>query len=207
MQGFRARGFASDISLVQIEGDRMFDEAVRRREGVATSQDADIPAPRFASLPADRAALAVPISIGGEPVAMLYADEGTSADEPTAPASWPEAVQMLTSHAALCLAHHTATRTAQAMQFVAGATSSDEASGAKRYARLLVSELKLYNEAAVRAGREHRDLMSRLRPEIERARRLYEERVPASVGQHSYFQQELVQTLAEGDAALLGEPA
>jgi hypothetical protein len=48
--------------------------------------------------------------------------------------------------------------------------------------------------------------MTRLRPEIERARRLYEERVPVTAG-HSYFEQELVQTLAEGDAALLGEPA
>ena len=91
------------------------------------------------------------------------------------------------------------------MQLMAG-TASDEDSSAKRYARLLVSEIKLYNEAAVRAGREHRDLMTRLRPEIDRARRLYEERVPASVGRYSLFEEELVQTLAEGDAALLGEP-
>ena len=62
-------------------------------------------------------------------------------------------------------------------------------------------------EAAVRTGREERDLLTRLGTEIDRARRLYEERVPASAGHYSFFQQELVQTLAEGDAALLGEPA
>jgi hypothetical protein len=82
---------------------------------------------------------------------------------------------------------------------------SDEDSSARRYARLLVSEIKLYNEAAVRTGREKRDLLERLRPEIERARRLYEERVSTSVGARgAYFQQELIQTLADGDAALLG---
>jgi hypothetical protein len=68
-----------------------------------------------------------------------------------------------------------------------------------------VSEIKLYNENAVRLGREKRDLLERLRPEIDRARRLYEDRVSPSVGARGlYFQQELVQTLADGDAALLG---
>jgi hypothetical protein len=32
--------------------------------------------------------------------------------------------------------------------------------------------------------------------------------VPAGTGpRHAFFQQELIQTLADGDAALLGEPA
>jgi hypothetical protein len=207
MQGFRARGFASDIGLVRVKGDRLFDEATERAEAVTISVHDDMPAPRFASLATDRAALAVPMLIGGEPVAMMYADDATTAEGTASSASWPAAVQILTRHAALCLAHLTATRTTQAMQVMAAPPASDEESSAKRYARLLVSEIKLYNEAAVRAGREHRDLMTRLRPEIERARRLYEDRVSAGVGHHMFFQQELVQTLAEGDAALLGEPA
>ena len=90
------------------------------------------------------------------------------------------------------------------MAATAGPATEDDSS-ARRYARLLVSEIKLYNEAAVRAGREKRDLLTRLQPEIERARRLYEERVSPAVGERStYFQQELVHTLADGDAALLG---
>ena len=126
--------------------------------------------------------------------------------EHTTPATWPEAVQILVTHGAACLAHLTATRAAQAMRF-ANAVPHDETS-AKRYARLLVSEIKLYHEAAVRVGRENRDLMDRLRPEIDRARKLYEERVPATAGErHTYFQQELVRTLADGNAELLGEPA
>ena len=67
-----------------------------------------------------------------------------------------------------------------------------------------MSEIKLYNEAAVRTGREHGDLLARLGPEIDRARRLYEQRVPASQDRGSLFQHELVHTLAAGDATRLG---
>jgi hypothetical protein len=76
---------------------------------------------------------------------------------------------------------------------------------ARRYARLLVSEIKLYNESAIRVGREKRDLLRRLKPEIERARRLYDERIPQSTpDRDACFDQALVQTLADGDSALLG---
>ncbi len=76
---------------------------------------------------------------------------------------------------------------------------------AKRFARLLVSEIKLYNEAQVTAGREHKDLYDRLKDDIERSRRMYLERVPERI--HSttnYFYEELVRTLANGDPRLLG---
>jgi hypothetical protein len=89
----------------------------------------------------------------------------------------------------------------------ASASSQDAVHAAKRYARLLVSEIKLYNEGAVRLGREQRDLLTRLHPEIERARRLYADKVAASVsGRDALFDQELAQTLADGDRALLGTP-
>jgi hypothetical protein len=85
-----------------------------------------------------------------------------------------------------------------------GSSVDDEdVQSARRYAKLLVSEIKLYNEGAVRVGRERRDLRSRLGDEIDRARRLYDQRVPQSLhGRDAYFQQELVQTLAEGDQSL-----
>jgi hypothetical protein len=180
--------------------------AMARGETITNSADPAVQAPAFAALPEGRAALAVPIAIGGDTVAVLYADAGNVHDLAMR-ASWSEAIQILGSHAASCLAHLTATRTGQAMR-LAGSDASDAHSSAKRYARLLVSEIKLYNETAVRAGRDHRDLLDRLQPEIDRARRLYEERVPAGAGPlQAYFDQELVQTLADGDAALLGEPA
>jgi putative methionine-R-sulfoxide reductase with GAF domain len=79
---------------------------------------------------------------------------------------------------------------------------------ARRFARLLLSEIKLYHEPAVDEGRRSRNLLSRLGPEIERARRIYDERVPASVRTRAeLFHQELVATLAGGDAGLLGVQA
>jgi len=148
----------------------------------------------------------IPIVLGAEGVAVLYA-EGEAGVE--AAAVWPDAIRILCQHASVCLAQLTAVRIAQALG--AGnnrpAASEEDDGSARRYARLLVSEIKLYNEAAVRTGRERRDLLERLRPEIDRARRLYEARVPLSIGRATLFQQELVQTLAEGDPNLLGASA
>lgn len=76
---------------------------------------------------------------------------------------------------------------------------------ARRFARLLLSEIKLYHEPAVNEGRRSHNLLSRLGPEIERARRKYDERVPASLRTRAeLFHQELIATLAGGDPAVLG---
>jgi hypothetical protein len=76
---------------------------------------------------------------------------------------------------------------------------------ARRFARLLVSEIKLYNAAKVNEGRRNFDLYDRLKDEIDRSRKVYDKRVsPAVASRFDYFYDELVQTLAEGDPAKLG---
>lgn len=76
---------------------------------------------------------------------------------------------------------------------------------ARRFARLLVSEIKLYNAAKVNEGRRSFDLYTRLAEEIERSRKVYDKRVsPAVATRFDYFYDELVHTLAEGDATKLG---
>jgi hypothetical protein len=76
---------------------------------------------------------------------------------------------------------------------------------ARRFARLLVSEIKLYNEQKVTDGRANSDLYTRLREEIDRSRQMYDKRVHPSVApRYDYFHQEIVSTLAGGDAARLG---
>lgn len=76
---------------------------------------------------------------------------------------------------------------------------------ARRFARLLVSEIKLYNEPKVRDGRNAGDLYDRLRDDIDRSRQMYDKRVaPPVAARHDYFHQELVNTLAEGDPEKLG---
>ena len=76
---------------------------------------------------------------------------------------------------------------------------------ARRLARLLVSEIKLYNEEQVLEGRRNRDLYARLKEDIDRSRQIYEERVHDSVrAEVDYFHQELVRSLGGGDARALG---
>lgn len=76
---------------------------------------------------------------------------------------------------------------------------------ARRFARLLVSEIKLYNEQKVVDGRESGDLYDRLRDAIDRSREMYEKRVqPAVASKFDYFHYELVNNLADGQEQKLG---
>lgn len=76
---------------------------------------------------------------------------------------------------------------------------------ARRFARLLVSEIKLYNEQKVLEGRESGDLYDRLREAIDRSREMYEKRVEPSVAmKFDYFHYEILNDLAAGDTNKLG---
>lgn len=76
---------------------------------------------------------------------------------------------------------------------------------ARRFARLLVSEIKLYNEDAVDRGREQRDLYARLREDIDRSREMFERRIPPEIRTtRDYFHEELVRILGDGDSDALG---
>lgn len=76
---------------------------------------------------------------------------------------------------------------------------------ARRFARLLVSEIKLYNEKKVQEGREANDLYERLREAIDRSREMYDKRVqPPVAAKFDYFHYELVTALAEGEEEHLG---
>ena len=76
---------------------------------------------------------------------------------------------------------------------------------ARRFARLLVSEIKLYNEQKVKEGRDESDLYERLREAIDRSREMYDKRVqPPVAAKFDYFHYELVSTLAESDENKLG---
>ncbi len=76
---------------------------------------------------------------------------------------------------------------------------------ARRTARLLVSEIKLYHEDELKEGRENHDIYERLKKEIDQGREQYNQRVPAAALEgHDYFHEELVRILCEGNAPLLG---
>ncbi len=76
---------------------------------------------------------------------------------------------------------------------------------AKRFAKLLVSEIDLYNKAKVADGRKNGDLYKRLKTDIDRSRQTYEKRFGKTVTKKvDYFHEELVRTLAGNEASLLG---
>ena len=174
--------------------------------------------PPFAANAGERHAMALPVRVGGEVVAVLYAD-APRVNELSSDARWPAILEVLVRHASRVLEAMTVEQAAGlslprplargSHSAVPGpveqAGNGDEETTARRYARLLLSEIRMYHEPIVDAGRRSGDLMSRLHGEIERARRLYEARVPESVqARAEYFDQELVRTLAGGDRTLLG---
>jgi len=76
---------------------------------------------------------------------------------------------------------------------------------AQRFARLLMDEVKLYNQAKVAEGRKNKDLYDRLKEDIEKSRATYNKRygnTPAASG--DYLNQEVIRSLAEDDVTLLG---
>jgi hypothetical protein len=310
LTGWRHSGFQEDIdpSRLEMSVDHpgLLSRALRAGRAVNTSEsmpgDEAFASP-FGPLSDDQAALAVPVRIGGETVAIVYADDAVEGRN--VPSAFPEVIEVLSCHAARSLevltlsraqaqaqaqaqavaqaqaqAHAQALAQAQAQAqahaealahaqaqiqarrpaaapppvppaapaatavaapppapaamaplpspplpapaMAAGPdappspryaphtrsfqpTGDEDEDAARRYARLLVSEIKLYHEAAVNEGRRNRNLLERLRPEIERAQHLYEERVPVQVRlKGDFFGQELVRTLAGGDPTLLG---
>jgi len=76
---------------------------------------------------------------------------------------------------------------------------------AHRFARLLVDEIKLYNQVKVSEGRKNRDLYDRLKEDIEKSRITYQKRYGnTAAGGADYFGQELVRSLAEDDTSIMG---
>jgi hypothetical protein len=187
-------------------------DAVREssaRSTAAAAGGGHVPSP-FTPASADRVGLAVPILVDEQVVAVLYADDdGVQGRE--FPSAWPERVELLARHAGRCLEALTARSAARAraghpVPATLVDVSKSDAEGAQRFARLLISEIKLYHEAQVDEGRRARDLRQRLHTHIERARQLYDERVPSDLrARTDYFEQELVRTLADGDPILLGQ--
>jgi len=89
--------------------------------------------------------------------------------------------------------------------YAAGLARALTHSGALRFARVKVAEIQLYQASKVKSGRAAGDLYGVLGPHIDAARTAFRERflVPLN-GVPDYLHQELVKTLANEDAVLLG---
>ncbi|MFQ5882113.1 MAG: hypothetical protein ACE5I9_06540 [Candidatus Methylomirabilales bacterium] len=79
------------------------------------------------------------------------------------------------------------------------AAPADPHERAKRLARLIVSDIILYNQAKIDEGIKNDTLFELLADDIEVARRYYEKNVdPAVAGEANYFNLALVDILVKG---------
>ncbi|HEY1657679.1 MAG TPA: hypothetical protein VGG14_04990 [Candidatus Sulfotelmatobacter sp.] len=117
------------------------------------------------------------------------------------PAPAAEVVEVASAHAA------SAAAPAVAADPLAGlsAEDADVHRKAQRFARLLVDEIKLYNQAKVAEGRRNKDLYDRLKEDIDKSKGTFQKRYGSTVAASGdYFQAELVRSLAEDDASVMG---
>jgi hypothetical protein len=78
---------------------------------------------------------------------------------------------------------------------------------ARRFARLVATDIRLYNEEAVVLGRRNRDLFRRLEEQIERGREAFDRRFPdLGAPGRTVLHEAYVEILAGGDSDLLPVP-
>ncbi len=172
--------------------------------------------------PAEDHCLVLPLVVKERVAALLYADAGTarggildaSALSVLArwAALWLELTSLRKTGAAPADEAQPAAAPAAAVS-VAGAAAapamapeeSDIQKKARRFAKLLVEEIKLYNQPKVVEGKHNRDLYDRLKEDIEKSRATYQKRYGETpVASADYFNQELVRILADNDITLMG---
>jgi len=124
---------------------------------------------------------------------------------PASPVSQPQPAEVVEVeapvHAAVAAAPATATDPWAALS----AEDADVHRKAQRFARLLVDEIKLYNQAKVAEGRRNKDLYDRLKEDIDKSRGTFQKRYGSTVAASAdYFQHELLRSLAEDDVAVMG---
>jgi len=76
---------------------------------------------------------------------------------------------------------------------------------AKRFARLLVDEIKLYNKSKLAEGRTNKNLYDLLKDPIDKSRATYQKRYGSTVAASgNYFEDEMKRSLAEDDLSVMG---
>ena len=126
--------------------------------------------------------------------------------EPVA-AAMPKPVEMAFAAAATASAASVPVNVAPATATPASVPVDEEElhRKARRFAKLLVDEIKLYNKGKVEEGKRSRDLYDRLKDDIDKSRAAYDKRYGSTpAARANYFVQELVRILADNDSSLLG---
>jgi hypothetical protein len=225
VSGWQGIGFEDNEAIKTVSvnaGSGLAGKAIKARTPASGSaQDFDAGFVSSVKVPADDQCLVLPLVVKDKVAAVIYADAGT------APGGTLDAsgLQALTRFAAVWLelaalrkaGGSTAEETPQAQPAAMAATAASSPAApaasdedelhkkARRFAKLLVEEIKLYNQPRVEEGRQHKDLYDRLKVDIEKSRSTYDKRYAESpVASANYFTQELIRILADNDVSLMG---
>ena len=113
----------------------------------------------------------------------------------------PEVVEVVSAHASAAAAPAAATDPWAGLS----PEDADVHRKAQRFARLLVDEIKLYNQAKVAEGRRKKDLYDRLKEDIDKSRGTFQKRYGnTAAASGDYFNHELLRSLAEDDISIMG---
>jgi hypothetical protein len=130
-----------------------------------------------------------------------HAPKHVPASAPVEPEPAAEVVEVASAHATSGAAPATATDPLAGLS----PEDADVHRKAQRFARLLVDEIKLYNQAKVAEGRRNKDLYDRLKEDIDKSRGTFQKRYGGTVAANAdYFQSELLRSLAEDDISIMG---
>jgi hypothetical protein len=175
-------------------------EVVSLRKQAAAREESDVPshAPsRTESAPAP----VQTVSSFSDPFAS-HAPKHVPASIPAEPEHAAEVVEVASAHTTSAAA-----APAAATDPLAGLSpeDADVHRKAQRFARLLVDEIKLYNQAKVAEGRRNKDLYDRLKEDIDKSRGTFQKRYGnTAAASADYLQQELLRSLAEDDISIMG---
>ncbi|MFZ0420706.1 MAG: hypothetical protein WAM04_21575 [Candidatus Sulfotelmatobacter sp.] len=170
-------------------------EVISLRKLTASREDADAPSS------VERAAPPVQtVSSFSDPFAS-HAPKHVPASVPVKPEPAAEVVEVASAHSTGAAAPAAATDPLAGLS----PEDADVHRKAQRFARLLVDEIKLYNQAKVAEGRRNKDLYDRLKEDIDKSRGTFQKRYGSTVAASGdYFQNELVRSLAEDDLSIMG---
>jgi len=112
LQAFRFIGFETAEREFPLDEGSVLAQAIRSRAAATTEAGGASEPPGFAALDSAHACFAVPLVLAGQVVAVLYADQQGSS-QATTTGSWPEALELLTRHAARCIEALTAMKAAR----------------------------------------------------------------------------------------------
>jgi len=227
ISGWQGIGFEDNdaIKTLSIQtGSGLVGKAIQAKNPAAgSSREFDAGFVNSMKAPAEGQCLVLPLVVKDKVAAVIYADAGTvpggTLDSSGLQALtrfaaiWLELAALRKAGGASAMEESVQPQPAAAMAASAPASAAASSGSeedelhkkARRFAKLLVEEIKLYNQPRVDEGKQHKDLYDRLKVDIEKSRSTYDKRYAESaVASADYFTQELIRILADNDASLMG---